>query len=108
MNRFVTALRTRPDSVQVLGDDGRPPWTLRVQCAEAWDAVRVEAAPTALVRDVKQAAMAVLMTDVTDVSEYVVKLRGFEVHDESQSLEGIGALDGSTLLVIARRRRPVR
>ena len=49
-----------------------------------------------------------LKADVTNVSEYVVKLRGFEVHDESQSLEGIGALDGSTLLVIARRRRPVR
>ncbi len=108
MSRFVTTLRTRPDGVQVLGHPGETPWTVRVQCAEAWDAVRVDAAPTALVRDVKRAAMAILMTDVTNVNEYVVKLRGVDVHDESQSLEEIGARDGSTLLVIARRRRPVR
>jgi hypothetical protein len=108
VSRFVTALRTRPDGLQVAGDGGSAPWTLRVQCAEAWDVVRVDTAPSALVGDVKRAVMAVLMTDVTNVSEYVVKLRGFEVHDESQSLEGIGARDGSTLLVIARRRRPVR
>lgn len=104
----MSALRTRPEAVRVAGDGGLAPWTLRVQCAEAWDAVRVEVSPTAHVRDVKRAAMAALMPDVTSIDEYVVKLRGYEVHDETQSLEGIGATDGSTLLVIARRRRPVR
>jgi hypothetical protein len=108
VSRFVTALRTRPTAVHVPGGDGASPWTVRVQCAEAWDAVRAEVSPSALVRDVKRVAMAVLMPDVTDIDEYVVKLKGCEVQDEAQSLESIGARDGSTLLVITRRRRPVR
>jgi hypothetical protein len=37
-----------------------------------------------------------------------VKLRGAEVTDEGQSLQGAGVRDASTLFVTARRRRPVR
>ena len=81
---------------------------MRVQCAEAWDAVRVELSRATSVLDVKRAAMSVLMPDVDDIGEYVVKLNGFEVHDERQSVEAVGALDGSTLLVMSRRRRAVR
>jgi hypothetical protein len=38
----------------------------------------------------------------------VVKLGGFEIMDERVSLQSAGVLDGSTLLIMARRRRPVR
>ena len=41
-------------------------------------------------------------------SEYVVKLRGWEVRAEQGSVADSGARDGSTFLVTLRRRRAVR
>ena len=108
MSRFVTTLRTRPDAVTLAPGDAATAWTLRVQCAEAWDAVRVDVLAETRVIDVKRAAMQVLLPDVTAVDEYVVKLHGFEITDEQQSVRAAGAIDGSTFLVTSRRRRPVR
>jgi hypothetical protein len=105
--RFVNSLRSREDAVVLPGADGAS-WTVRVQAAEAWDAVRVVALRTTPVLEVKRAAMAELMPDVDDLDGYVVKLRGIEIHNEHASLEAAGALEGSTLLVMSRRRRPVR
>lgn len=108
MSRFVTTLRARPDGIRLASTSASVVWTLRAQCAEAYDAVRVEVVPETRVRDVKQAAMGVLLPDVDDLDGYVVKLHGFDVHDESQSVQQIAATDGSTLLITSRRRRPVR
>lgn len=108
MSRFVTTLRTRPDAIQLVGAHATDVWTVRVQCADAWDAVRVAVLPSTPVRDVKQAAMATLMPEVDDLDEFVVKLHGFEITAEGASLQSAGAMDGSTLLVMSRRRRPVR
>lgn len=108
MSRFVTALRTRPTAVRLASEQAASIWTLRAQCAEAWDAVKVEVVADTRVRDVKQAAMSQLMPDVDDVDAYVVKLNGFEVMDESVSVQVAGAQDGSTFLIMSRRRRPVR
>ncbi len=108
MSRFVTTLRVQPTTIRLVPDGTAPAWTLRVQCAEAWDAVRVDVSPDTRVLDVKQSALAVLMPDVTDIGDHVVKLHGCEVMDERQSLDAIGAVDGSTLLVMSRRRRAVR
>ena len=108
MSRFVTSLRTRPRTLQLAREDATDAWTVRIQSAEAWDAVRMDVLPSSPVRDVKQAAMAELLPDVEDIGEYVVKLRGFEVSNEDRSLQSVGALDGSTLLIMSRRRRPVR
>lgn len=106
--RFVSQLRTRDHAVRLAGEHAAAVWTVRVQGAEVWDAVRVVALPGTLVREVKQAAMAELMPDVDAIDGYVVKLRGIEVQDETMSLQAAGATDGSTLLVMSRRRRPVR
>jgi hypothetical protein len=106
--RFVTTLRTAPTGLRLVRDDAGTVWTIRVQCAEAWDTVRVEIAPETLVREIKQAALSALMPDVVDRDAYVVKLNGFEVHDEGATVRQSGALDGSTFLLMARRRRPVR
>ena len=46
-------------------------WTVRVQAAEVWDAVRVEATPETRVRDVKQAAMALLLPDVEQIDSFL-------------------------------------
>jgi hypothetical protein len=106
--RFVTTLRARGAPIRLVASDAAPIWTLRVQSAEVWDAVRVEVVPGTQVREVKQAAMVELMPDVDDVDAYVVKLGGFEIANEGASLQAAGATDGSTLLIMARRRRPVR
>ncbi len=106
--RFVTTLGTRTVPVRLVSDSASLVWTLRVQSAEAWDAIKVEVAPSTLVRDVKQAAMDALMPDVAALDQYVVKLGGFEIVNENVSVESCGAVDGSTLLIMSRCRRAVR
>ncbi len=105
---FVTTLRTRGAPIRLVSEDATSVWTVRAQGAEVWDAVRLEVLPGTLVREVKQAAMAELMPDVEELDAYVVKLGGFEVMNEAASVQAVGATDGSTFLIMARRRRPVR
>lgn len=108
MSRLATQFGTRPQAITLAPHHAPVVWTLRVQCAEAWDAVKVELSPETRVRDVKQAAMAQLLPDVDALESYVVKLRGIEVQREELSVHAAGAIDGSTLLIMSRRRRPVR
>ncbi len=106
---LVSMLRARPDVVRLPGAGASGETiVVRAQVPEVWDAVRIEAAPTTTVLEVKRRALAELMPDETAVEEFVVKLRGIEVLDESVTLEQAGASDGSTLLITSRRRRPVR
>jgi len=105
---FVNTLRVRPEIIRLASEQVPVLWTVRVQAAEVWDAVRVEVTPETPVRDVKQAAMALLLPDVEQIDSYLVKLHGAEVSNEAQSLQAAGARDASTLFVTARRRRPVR
>lgn len=104
---FVTELRTS-DDVLTVGTGNGDPLHLRVQVAELWDALRVETAGATAVGDVKNAALKRFFPDGAAVSDYVVKLRGFEILDEKASLSSSGVKDGSTLLLARRRRRPVR
>ena len=112
MTRFSSTVGTRPEIVRLpslASLDASSIWSLRVHSAEAWDAVRVEVLPTSAVSEVKRAAMAVMMSDASgDLDSYVVKLRGVEIANESASVQAVGALDGSTLLIMARRKRAVR
>jgi hypothetical protein len=103
----VSLLRARPGVVR-LAPPGAPTVTVRVQLAEAWDAVRVEAAPGEPVLAVKVRALAALDPGADYHDDFVVKLRGAEVLDENASLAEVGATDGSTVLLMRRRRRPVR
>jgi hypothetical protein len=105
---FVTSLGVRPETIRLVTSDSDPILTLRVHGAEVWDAVRVEANESALVRHVKQAALAVLMPDVDLPDGYVVKLHGNEIRNEGLSLAAAGVKTGATLLVMSRRRRAVR
>lgn len=103
---FVQNIRTRRQLVTVGAVDGASVH-LRVQMPDVWDVVRIAAAPTASVGDVKRSAVEVLAPG-SDPERYVTKLRGIEVLDEGQSVRDAGALDGSIFLVTHRRRRPVR
>jgi hypothetical protein len=104
---FVTELRTS-DDVIVVGEGKGDTLHLRVQAAELWDAQRVDASASSSVASVKDAALASFFPHGASSPEFVVKVRGFEILDESESLAAAGIKDGSTLLIAMRRRRPVR
>ena len=103
---FVAQLRSRPETIR-LGTAGDPVITVRVQVPETWDTVRIDAPPHTPVIELKARALETLSPGAEQV-EWVTKLRGFEVLDESASLSAAGVVNGSTLLVTNRRRRPVR
>ena len=103
---FVAQLRARPEVIR-LGTGSEPVITVRVQVPEVWDTVRVDAPPDTSVLTVKTHALEEMVPGA-DAGEYVTKLRGYEVLDETASLSAAGVLNGSTLLVAYRRRRPVR
>lgn len=104
---FVTALRSRPGIVRV-GGDGGPRLTVRVELPELWETIAVDAPAAWSARDLKRESITQFGLGGVPPEEFVLKLRGFEVTDESISLAGGGALDGSTYLLTYRRRRPVR
>lgn len=103
---FVQSVRARQEPVRVGGSDGRQ-LNLRVEIPELWDVVQVLAPETAPVLMVKVAALGALLPTAEEQG-YVMKLRGWEVLDEGQSLGDVGAIDGSIFLLSHRRRRPVR
>ena len=105
---FVTQLRTRGDTIELASPDG-PAITVRVQMPEVWDAVRVHASPDERAITVKRRALEALKpgAELRD-EDYVLKLNGWEVLDESASLAATGAVDGSIFLVTYRWRRAVR
>lgn len=110
MSGIVSTLRARPNLVR-LGTNGSAGDSIvvRAQVPEVWDAVRIEAARSATVLEVKRRALAELVPDeAADAEQFVVKMRGFEVLDETLSLHDAGVRNGSTLLITSRRRRPVR
>ena len=105
---FVAQLRTRGDIIELASPNG-PAITVRVEMPEVWDTVRVHASPDDQALTVKRRALEVLDpgAELRD-EEFVLKLNGWEVLDESASLAATGAVDGSIFLVTYRRRRPVK
>jgi hypothetical protein len=104
---FAATLRSRPEALRV-GAAGEATITVRVQMPEVWDAVRIEAPPTEPVLSVKRCALEALYPEADFPDEFVLKLNGFEVLDESATVAETGAVDGSIYLLTHRRRRPVR
>jgi len=104
---FVTSLRTNGDIISLASGD-ETVLHIRVQVADLWDSVRVDAPPTESVASVKRAALETLYPAGTDADEFVVRLHGFEILDEERSLSDVGVRNGSILLLVSRRRRPVR
>jgi len=103
----VSTLRARTDTVR-LGEPGAAVIAVRVEMPEVWDAIRLEAPPSEPVVAVKVQALARLYPEADFHEEFVVKFLGCEVLDENASLADIGAVTGSTLLLMFRRRRPVK
>lgn len=103
---FVSTLRARPETVALGNGDGAR-ILVRVEVPERWDVVRLSTPPSESVLAVKVAALEAL-DPRADQRDYVIKLRGFEVLDEQNTVADAGAVDGSIFLLTRRRRRPVR
>ena len=103
---FVTSLRSQGEPLK-LGSGSGPLLHLRAQVLEAWDAVRIDADPTASVKSLKELALRALFPDAREPGEYVVKLHGFEILDEAAPISSTAAKNGSIFLITDRRRRPV-
>jgi hypothetical protein len=80
---------------------------VRVMVQDAWDEVSFDLPPTTSLADVKRRALQA--TQVRgDPSAYLLKFRGAELRDESRSLAEAGLVPNAALIVLSRRRRPVR
>lgn len=80
---------------------------LRVMVEDVWDEVFLELPGGTPVSEIKRQALA--RTHVRrDPSEYVLKYRGAELSDESRSVVEAGLVPNAALIVLSRRRRPVR
>jgi len=107
---FVVQLRSRSGVTVLPGSAESDVETLhlRVEMPELWDVARIDASPDEPVLAVKVHALAALYPKATAHDDFVIKLRGHEIFDESATLAEAGARDGSTFLLTHRRRRPVR
>jgi hypothetical protein len=103
---FVNGIRTQGHAFK-LGTPPGPPLQLRAQVLEAWDAIRIDADPSASVKSLKELALRELYHDSNHEREYVVKLHGWEVLDEEAPISSTAARNGSIFLIADRRRRPV-
>lgn len=82
--------------------------TVRVQVAEMWDAIRVTAHPDTAISELKQRVVNEFYPGHEYLDDFVLKLRGWEMLDENQSIKAGGMVDRSIVLLSRRRRRPVR
>jgi len=80
---------------------------VRVMVQDAWDEVRLDLPSATPLAEVKRRALEATRV-VRDPAGYVLKFRGAELQDESQSLGQAGVVANGALIVLPRRRRPVR
>jgi hypothetical protein len=104
---FVGTLRARPETIRLVPEGGAA-MIVRVQMSEVWDVVRFAVAPTTPTAELKLRALAELLPGADHPEDFVLKLRGWEVLEETAPLAEIGVQDGSILLLTSRRKRPVR
>ena len=104
---FVNQLRTRGGVID-LASPGGPAITVRVEMPEVWDVVLVRTSPDERILLVKLRALEALYPGSEQHDEYVLKLQGWEVLDESASVASTGAGEGSIFLLTSRRKRAVR
>jgi hypothetical protein len=80
---------------------------VRVMVQDAWDEVRLDLPRTTPLTEVKRRALEATRV-IRDPAAYVLKFRGAELQDESRSLADAGIVPNGALIVLPRRRRPVR
>ena len=91
---FASQLRVQSGETVRLAPAGAPALRIRVQSADAWHAVRVDAPANTTVHALVTAAMRVLHPEVEHLGDYVVKLKGWEILDLMQAAGTAGVMDG--------------
>ena len=81
--------------------------SVRVRVLEAWDDILLRPPPTTRIGDVKQLALEAT-GNRDDASRFQVKFRGAAVRDESRTLADEHVPDDAAMIVMRRRRVPVR
>jgi hypothetical protein len=80
---------------------------LRVMVEEAWDEVRLNLPSVTPLAELKRQALQATRV-VGNPDAYQLKFRGAELQDESRSLAEAGLVPNGALILLRRRRRPVR
>lgn len=80
---------------------------VRVMVQDAWDEVTFDLPPTTSLADIKHRALQATQVHA-DPNGYLIKFRGAELRDESRSLAEAGLVPNAAIIVLPRRRRPVR
>jgi hypothetical protein len=80
---------------------------VRVMVQDAWDEVRLELPGSTALSELKRRALEATRV-VQDPASYVLKFRGAELQDETRTLAEAGVVANGALIVLPRRRRPVR
>jgi hypothetical protein len=83
------------------------PIQVRIMVEDAWDQVTLDLQPAASVAEAKRRALSLTHTRGAP-ADYLVKFRGAEVLDEERSLAETGVVTNAAMIVMPRRRRPVR
>jgi hypothetical protein len=83
------------------------PLAVRIMVQDVWDQVTLDLPASTSVSDAKRRALA-LTHAPGDPAVYAVKFRGAAVLDEGNSLADLGVEPNSSLIVLHRRRQPVR
>jgi len=79
---------------------------LRVMVQDVWDEVRMAVPGTISAGELKRRALAATRV-MREPDGYVLKFRGAEVLDDT-TLDAAGVVPDANLIVLPRRRRPVR
>lgn len=80
---------------------------VRVMVHDVWDEVKLDVPDSASVGEVKRLALQQARV-ARHPDGYLVKHRGAEMRDEARTLAQEGVAPNAPLIVLSRRRRPVR
>jgi len=80
---------------------------IRVMVQDAWDQVQLELPPATPLGEVKRRALEATRV-AGDPAGFLLKFRGADLLDETRSLAEAGMVPNGALIVLSRRRRPVR
>jgi hypothetical protein len=80
---------------------------LRVMVQDAWDEVPLDLPSATSLAELKRRALEATKVN-REPDGYLLKFRGAELYDESRSLSEVGLVENGAVIVVPRRRRPVR
>jgi hypothetical protein len=82
--------------------------TVRVTLGDSWTPLALAVSADETVAALVARALAAARIDPTRSGDYEMKFGGALVRDTGRTLRDVGVTDGAALVVVARRRRPVR